>query len=319
LTQAISITTSYDQYRCLAAGELLSFPGSIFYNPEFIIISAEILDLEPHPIALLEDDRVAGFANFMLNCKFGVKTMTIPKFYQYYGPVILKPTADFNAAIEKYLKQNSDLAVFSLVPEFAEQFNSDSWKKIDRLTYYLKPDTYENLRKNCFDDVKNKLNKAMKSGIEVKQIDDFPYDVYEASFKRQGLNPPMEESRLVSWISKLVKSGMARTFAAYKSNELLAFRTQLIANGFAYDWLAGAHPEANSLGVNQLLILTIGQELFNAKIINWDLLGGDIKSIGDFKRSFGSIPRHHAQIERAFSLKGKIYRSLMKLKESGNA
>lgn len=274
--------------------------------------------MKPNPVAILKDNHVVGLANFMLSGKFGFKTMTIPKFFQYYGPILFDSDIGLYDAVEKYLKQNTNLAIFSLTPEFSNQFKSGLWKKYDRLTYYMKPDTIENLRNNCFDDVKNKLNKAAKSGVDIKTIDEFPYDIYRATFERRNLNPPIPKSQLVLWVTRLAQAGLAKTYAAYKSDKLMAFRTQLIANGYAYDWLAGSLPDANSLGVNQLLVLTIGQELLKAHVINWDLLGGDIKSIGDFKRSFGSIERRHLQIERAFSSKGKIYRSLMNLKGSGN-
>lgn len=259
-----------------------------------------------------------GLANFMLSNKSGVKTMTIPKFFQYYGPIMFDSDSDLYDAAEKFLKHTIDLAIFSLTPEFSKIFKFDLWKKYDRLTYYLKPDTIDNLRNNCFDDVKNKLNKAVKAGVDIKTMAEFPFEIYQATFKRRNLNPPIPESQLVSWVNGLTQVGLAQTYAAFESNNILAFRTQLIANGYAYDWLAGSLPGANSLGVNQLLILTIAQEHYKTNIINWDLLGGDIKSIGDFKRSFGSFSQHHLQIERAFSIKGKVYRWFMKLKESGN-
>lgn len=244
--------------------------------------------------------------------------MTIPKYFQYYGPILFESDSGLITTIEKHLKQNTDLAIFSLTPEISDIIKLNLWGKADRLTYYIKPDTFENTRKKCSEDVKNKLNKAMKAGIEIKLIDEFPFHIYQATFKRQNLNLPMPESQLIGWVSKLAQNGLAKTYVAYHSDKLLAFRTQLIAHGYAYDWLAGSLPDTNPLGVNQLLMLTISQELREANIANWDLLGGDIKSIGDFKRSFGSIPRHHLQIERAFSLKGKIYRSLMRLKGAGN-
>jgi len=319
LNRTISITTGFDHYRQLATREFLSFPGSLFYNPDFIEISAEILDLVPCPIAILENDQIVGLANFMLNDKFGIKTMTIPKFFQYYGPVFFKPDMDLFISVERYLEQTTDLAVFSILPEISGQITSAKWKYTDRLTYYLKPDIYENLRKNCLESVKNKLNKALKSEIIIGQSDEFPFEIYKETFKRHGLRPPIDEYRIKIWVKKLTAVGLAKTYRAYQSGKVLAFRTELTADGYAYDWLAGSLSEANSRGINQFLVLMIGQTLYEAKINNWDLLGGDIKSIGDFKRSFGSTPRHHLQIERAFSLKGRIYRSLMKLKGAGDA
>ena len=68
-----------------------------------------------------------------------------------------------------------------------------------------------------------------------------------------------------------------------------------------------------------MLVLKIGDSLYRKGIKSWDLLGGDIKSIGDFKKSFGSMPKKHVQLEKCFNLKGRIYRKLMKMKAGFNA
>jgi hypothetical protein len=318
LTRSISISTGFDQYQQLASGDLLSFPGSVFYDPAFLKISADILGLEPEPVVSILDNAIVGLGNFLVKNRFGIRTMTIPKFFQYYGPVMFESSAEVMPALEKHISQNTDLAVFSIVPQNSESSIYRRWDLTERLTYYLKPDSLENLRKGCFEDVKNKLNKAAKSGIEIRVGEEFPYDIYRATFKRQGLKPPMPELELTRWVDQLIESGLAKTFIAYQSGRPLAFRTQLIAHKYAYDWLAGSFPDANPLGVNQFLIVNIGNELYKNGIGSWDLLGGDIKSIGEFKRSFGSVPQKHLQIELGFTLKGKIYRQLMKIRESSH-
>jgi hypothetical protein len=316
LTRSISISTSFDQYQQLATDDILSFPGSVFYNPTFLKISAEILDLDLEPLIFSDKNKIVAICNFCVKRRIGITSVTIPKFFQYYGPVVFDMSPDIIWTIENKIKQITDLAVFSIVPQNSELEYSQEWKITNRLTYYLKPDSSDNLRRNCFEDVKNKLNKASRAGIEIKAATEFPYDIYAATFNRQGLKPPIPELELTCWVKRLTESGLAKTFVAYHQDRPVAFRTQLMAYRYAYDWLAGALPESNSLGVNQSLILTIGDTLFKDDIVNWDLLGGDIKSIGEFKRSFGSIPQNHIQIEREFSFRGKVYRYLMKSKES---
>jgi hypothetical protein len=116
----------------------------------------------------------------------------------------------------------------------------------------------------------------------------------------------------------LTELKLAETYVAMVGGKIAAFRTQLIFGSFAYDWLAGSLPEYLNIGVNNFLVLKIGEQLYHKGITNWDLLGGDIESIGNFKKTFGSNPIRHFQLEKDFNFKGKFYRVLMELKAKLN-
>ena len=317
MAQSISTKTGFELYRHLVTSQILDFPGSVFYHPQFLQIAADILNLELRPAAFFMDDRLVGIANFMLNRRYGVNNYLIPKLFQYYGPATLDENIDLLPAVNSYFKGEADSVLMSLLPWEINRPNYQGWHTYQRLTYCLPPNSFENLRQNCFDDVKNKLNKASKAGLEFASSVDFSdeiYTIYEASFSRQRLKPPLKRPSLLNWVHSLTAYGLAFTGVAQQKGIPVAFRTQLIYGKYSYDWLAGALPEANQTGANQFLVLKIGEHLFNKGIANWDLLGGDIKSIGDFKRSFGSIPKPHIQLEKNYSLKGRIYRMLMKFK-----
>ena len=107
---------------------------------------------------------------------------------------------------------------------------------------------------------------------------------------------------------------LAETYIAVYDNKPVAFLTMLIWGNYAYVWLSGSIPDYRHIGVNNFLVLKIGEQLYHRGVANWDMLGGDIESIGDFKKSFGSTLVTHLQLEKNFTLKGKVYRNLMKLK-----
>jgi len=302
----------------LIATDKLDFPGSIFYQPDFLITASEILNLDFQPYVCFASDILTGMANILLGGKFNIRTAIIPTFFQYYGPISLPE----DKAVLKYLyesiQNDVDTAVFSLTPEESLKFNLSDWQKKNRLTYYLIPDTFENMISKCSRNVKRNVKKARQAEVDIKTTDALPYDLYEASFNRNGLKPPLGESKTVGWVERLTKLNIAKTYIAVVDNQPAAFRTQLIWGKYAYDWLAGAKTSCLNLGVNHFLVLKIGEKLYHKGIKNWDLLGGDIESIGSFKKSFGSIPKKHVEIERNFSLKGTTYRYLMKLKARRN-
>jgi len=276
------------------------------------------LGLKALPITILEGDTPLGIVNLTLKTRLTVKSCTIPHHFQYYGPMILGKPQECWAAIDSYLADNFDLAVFSLVPETEGDFPGDRWCRRKRLTFRLEPATFETLRDHCTDDVKNKLNKAARSEIEIETTNEFPGSLYRAAFARRKLKPPVDEFVLGRWVSELGEFGLTKIFMAKVRGAPAAFRVQLIHGRFAYDWLAGSLAEYHPFGVNQLLMLHIGQDHFHRGVLLWDLCGGDIPSIAEFKKSFGPIPVNHYEVERKFGLKGRLYRALMKFRGRKN-
>lgn len=309
-----SIKVDKARYRSWVTPDRLGFSGSIFYHPDFLEIAADILDLQYKPLLCLSSGKLIGMANLLIGGRLSVKTALIPKLFQYYGPVTITDEAGVFECVINTIKNEIDTAVFSITPVESPRSNYSGWRLKIRLTYCLKPDTFENMKSRCFPDVKNKVNKAIKVGVEVKNISRFPYEIYLASFERHKTAPPLQKEHLSSWVERLMRLNLATTFVAIFDSKPVAFRTQLVWGGYAYDWLAGAFADYNHLGVNQILMLKIGEQFYHKGVGNWDLLGGDIKSIGDFKRSFGSTPKKHLQLEKNFSMKGSVYRWLMKLK-----
>jgi hypothetical protein len=246
--------------------------------------------------------------------RLNIKSATIPHLFQYYGLHTLAQRRELFEHFQRKLAEKYDLAVFSLTEEEGRNYDYAGWRRNKRLTYYLQPDKFENMKGRCSPDVRNKINKAIKGDITIVKATDYPYNIYLTTFERRGKRPPVTRDELIAWVKELTDQGLAETHLAFIEGQPAAFRTQLIWHDAAYDWLAGADPAYSGTGVNQFLMLHIGASHADEGITHWDLLGGDLPGIGRFKRSFGSRPVHHLQIEKNFSGKGGIYRGLMKLR-----
>jgi len=315
LSEFEAIRVNAAEYRKWVTSDVLDFPGSAFYHPDFLENAARVLGLDFQPLLCFSAGReLTGIANLLEGGRFGVRTCTIPRLFQYYGPVAF---CDGQVTLDKLLEEiarTADTAVFSLTPEQSAIYGDSAWNRESRLTYYLKPDRYNVLRKHSFKNVKRRSNRATKAGVQFQRSSSFLYGLYKASFERQRRRPPVGERQLTDWVQTLMDLELAETYVAVAEAKPAAFLTILHSGRYACSWLSGALPDYLHLGVNNFVLLKTGEELYTKGVDTWDLVGGDVRSIGEFKRSFGAEPRLHLQLERSFNLKGRIYRSLMKLR-----
>lgn len=310
------IEADYKNYNRLINDDILDFRGAVFYHPEFLRISAEILGLEFSPLVCLRDDQVVGLMNLLAGRRSIFKTALIPTLFQYFGPVSLTINTEINKRMIARTINRFDSVILSLLPGIDDEFIG--WRKKQRISYMLAPDTFDNLKKNCAPDIKNKVNKSLKAGVEIKRVEAFDYGLYNASFRRQNIKPPVPEEPMTEWARKLTRAGLAETYIAYLDSRPVAIRTLLLGRKYAYTWVSGILPEFMSIGVNSLLILTIGEILYKRGVETWDFGGGEIKSIGRFKKAFGATGYTHLQIEKNSNWKGALYRALMKAKAGLN-
>ncbi len=308
-----------DRYRKLVTPELLDFPGSVFYEPIFLITAAEVLNLEFEPAIAIRDNKVIGLANFLIGKRAGIRSASIPRLFQYYGPIGLgDDPGTANDLALGLIDKKVDLCVYSLTPEASPQFKLTNWQITDRLTYYLDTGDYDSMLTACNSNCKNKINKAIRNDILINESPEFPIDIYLKTFSRRNLNPPISPDTLVRWADQLYENGLLKTFIASHNSISVAFRSVFYYGRYAYNWVSGVIPEGFKYGASNLLMLKVGEYLFNEGISHYDLVGGDIKSIAEFKKSFGGHPRKHVQVEKTFTLKGKAYRGLMKMKARMN-
>ena len=302
------------EYRKLITSEILDFNGSIFYEPNFIDIASSIFGYLFKPVILLKDNNVAGIGNFLIGGRWPVRNAAIPPLFQYYGPANFTDDPEVFRYIVKPLENQIDSAVFSLVPDRYELFDIHGWSRVPRLTYLLLTGDYDSMLKNCRQNARRNAHLAEKHGAQFEEVETVPYDIYLKTFSRHGKQPFIDKDKLGNWISRLINENLVKTFIAKIDAKPVAFRTILYYGRFSYFWFNGTLPEYLRSGVSSYLTLKVGEYLHERGIESIDMVGGDLKQIADFKKSFGGKPVKHLQVERCFTLKGRFYRDLMKLR-----
>lgn len=158
------ISPDPDQYRKLITSDILDFPGSVFYEPEFLIASASILNLDFRPALTLLSDKVTGISNYLIGDKAGVKIALIPKMFQYYGPVNLVDDPEiFNLLVEPLLRNKVDTCVFSLVPGL-NYVIPPNWRVNNRVTFFFDTNSFEIMIGLCNRNARRQAFKAIRGG-----------------------------------------------------------------------------------------------------------------------------------------------------------
>ncbi|MEE8418009.1 MAG: GNAT family N-acetyltransferase [candidate division Zixibacteria bacterium] len=291
--------------------------GGIFYHPQFVDLAAEFLNLQGESRFLQSAGSSFCALNLLFQQRKVVKAATIPLMFQYFGPLFLEEDSEEQsmAEVDRYLSGKCDFAYFSFSPGFRPAAGFPSgWHAIQTATLAL---TAEDLKAwgDCFrHDVRNKIRKARKESVRIEQCESLPQELWSLAYTRRGLKPPLEPPALARWCERLMTNSMLKLYVAKINDNPVAFRGQLFLGPFAYDWIAGSDPEFHATGANQLLMAEIGHEHAGAEIKTWDLVGGQIKSIADFKKSFGARMVYHYQAYKSFNLKGKVFSVVRKFK-----
>ncbi len=291
--------------------------GDLFFHPRFVNAAADIFKIYGQPVVLSSEGSPVFVLNLLSRSIGPFKTATIPLLFQYFGAISLKTGLEGKdvVALNDYLSGFCDFALFSFPPGFpVEPLRETGWNLRKTMTLALYEDDLRTWGLNFRDDVKNKIRKAEKNGVEVDRADAFPAHLWELAYERKGLSAPVNSKSLARWCDRLISDSKLRIFAARKNGLAVAFRGELISGKYAYDWIAGSDPDYHAVGVNQLLMMEIGKSLGASGVRTWDLVGGEIKSIYDFKKSFGAKEAIHFQGEKYFNLKGRIFCGLRRFK-----
>jgi hypothetical protein len=290
--------------------------GGLFYHPGFIAPAAKLLNLSGKAQYILFNSRCVGALNLLQHSKLGIRTATTPLLFQYFGPVLFDPSnwSDLHDDIDKHLRSLCDFAYFSYPPGLFDKTGFGSWQIENTFTQAVHAADLKCWGNNFKDDVKNKIRKAKRDKVIVSRADKLPVELWQTTFARRNINPPIKMEALESWSNYLISKSLLNIYIAQIDDTAVAFRGELVYGRYAYDWIAGSDPAFHSTGANQLLMAEIGNELSGHNLTAWDLVGGEIRSIVDFKKSFGAreIPHTHAQ--KCFNFKGRIFKYLRKIR-----
>jgi len=299
--------------------KLSSIWGGVFFHPGFVESGAGLLAMEGRIRIIEYQGREIGVSNLLFQKRPGLNAATIPLLFQYFGPVFYDSVmeGEFIDEVINYCRETSDYVYLSFPPEFKSIAKfTGNWKINKAVTLAVDSSQLDKWGNDFRDDVKNKINKARRSGIIIEQSDSFNEELWETSFLRKGLRPPIKPLDLKRWCSALMENSLLRIYTAVIDGRAVAFRGQLVYGGFAYDWIAGSDPDYHHLGVNQILMAEIGSDLRKTGISIWDLVDARVSSIAEFKKSFGALEYYHWQVSGAFTIKGKLFGTLRSIKNA---
>jgi len=259
---------------------------------------------------------MSGVSNLLCHSKPGVKIATLPLMFQYFGPLLFAGGKDIDGERAATFAPPGDLdyAHFSLPPDVDFSGLPSCWKAIPRRTLAIDKQGLGNWGNSFRDDVKNKVRKARRERVVISKAEKLPVELWQAAYMRKSLRTPISPDSLIKWCDALIKESLLVIYIAQIDSRPVAFRGELFFGEFAYDWIAGFDPSVHSTGANQLLMAEIGDEISKMNLAAWDLVGGEVEKIAEFKKSFGAIEVIHYHLLGALSLKGRIYSAARKVR-----
>jgi hypothetical protein len=289
--------------------------GGIFHHPSFVNSASQILGLRGESSIINIADKPVGSANLLYGRNTIFHTITIPQLFQYFGPIFFNNT-DLNTAFEafeEFLTEECDFAYLSFPPGMPNQF-PPHWISLPQMTLALLNDDLKSWGTGFRDDVKNKISKARREKVEISACDSLPEELWRTTFARKKMPAPLRPESLTGWCRTLIDQSLLKIFVAKIDGQPVAFRGELAYGDFAYDWIAGSNPDFHSSGANQLLMAEIGNELAKRNFKTWDLVGGQVKPIAAFKKSFGAREISYFHAFKCFNIKGRIFHILRQIK-----
>ncbi|OGC96533.1 MAG: hypothetical protein A2W25_02555 [candidate division Zixibacteria bacterium RBG_16_53_22] len=294
---------------------LLSLWGGVFYHPVFVSSGARVLKLRGEP-RYISRDGMPGVSNVLYHNRPGITVATLPLMFQYFGPLTFAPAEEPSSGcrILFALPDQIDYAYFSLPPSIDTSRIPRNWRIHPQRTLVVDRQGL-GLWGNFFrDDVKNKIRKGRREKVIISQTSRLPKELWDIAYARKSLRAPIDPSALEQWCDELVAASLLTIHVASIDGKPVAFRGQLVFGEYAYDWIAGSDPQYHSTGANQLLMAEIGDEISKMNLYAWDLVGGQVESIADFKKSFGAAEVVHYHVSAALTPKGRLYSALRKLR-----
>jgi hypothetical protein len=293
--------------------------GGIFYYPQFVDYAAGALNLKGCAYFLKSDDNIIAASNLLLQDRKLVRAATIPHLFQYFGPIPVNESFSPKETelIDRYLHATCDFVFISLPPSPGREYVfPHGWHAVRTVTPALRESEMAGWGGGFRDDVKNKIRKARREKIKIEMSESLPEGLWALAYERRGVSVPLPPANLGRWCSGLIADSLLRLYIARSGDVPVAFRGELLQGRFAYDWIAGSNPDYHATGANQLLMAEIGDDLKSRGVTIWDLVGGQIKSIAEFKKSFGASEIHHYHAYKSINVKGRMFELGRKLKNA---
>jgi len=179
----------------------------------------------------------------------------------------------------------------------------------------------ESLWKGIGQKGRNLVRKAEKSNLVLTEstnssfIDSY-FEMSKEVYARQGLPPLLQKSYYSELFLTLVNTDSIKVFMlSTQEGAPVAGAIILIYSGNAYYLDGVSFREYSNLGINNSLQWSIIKYLKATGVVTYDMLGGDIPGIANFKQSFGTTNCPTIYVEKPITLLSKAARNIYSKKK----
>ena len=306
--------------------------GTIFHSSDWLTTCSELLNKKLKIFGCFENGQLVGGCSLYthkLKRFFKVASSTIEM--TPYGGVILAQSQSTKVReqeqtysnIIKSLCNTFDNEHFNHIqiinsPDFVDvrPFTWNGWDSKVYYAYYLILNDFE---KRLSRDPKRNIKKAIKNEISIEKSNDITsfYELFEGTFSRQGLKPPVTKGFLVTVFDMLLKHEKGEMWIAKtKSEEIVAAEIFVYDNKRAYRWSAATHTELRKTGAYSLLLFEVFRDMQNRGFKEINLMAANTPQLTEFITSFNPKLVPYYKVEKS-STKYKLVEILKRLYDKG--
>jgi len=194
-------------------------------------------------------------------------------------------------------------------PDFTDirPFTWAGWTGIVRYTYLIDLTDPEKIWDLMERRVRTVLRKAESTLVLGKSIELEQFGrLYDRIYTDREKIPPIARSTVISFVDKMVKSGLAEIRTVLdNTGEVISAMALVSDEKTAYAWISGSIPGRNSSGAFSLLFWDAIRR-YSATCLQLDMVGANIPSIAFFKKGFGGLLKPYYVTEWYSSMLSRV-------------
>jgi hypothetical protein len=276
--------------------------GTIFHNSSWLTIHSELLNKKLKIYGCFENDQLVGGCSLyiyklirffkMASSAIGMTPYGGVVLAQLQSTKVREQEQTYNKII-KSLRSVFDNEHFGYIqlrnsPDFVDirPFTWNGWDSKVYYAYYLILNDFE---KRLSRDPKRNIKKAIKNEIRIEKSKDITsfYDLFEETFSRQGLKPPVTKGFVANIFDMLLKHKKGEMLIAKtKSEEIAAAEIFVYDNKRAYRWSAATHSELRKTGAYSLLLFDVFKDMQNRGFKEINLTAANSQQLAEFITGF---------------------------------
>jgi hypothetical protein len=317
-----------DEYRLWDELVESSPHGTIFHKSFWLTTCSELLNKKLKIYGCFENDQlVGGCSLYIYKLKRFIKIASSICEMTPYGGVVLAqlPSSKVREREQTYRdiikslcnafdNKHFDHIQITNSPDFIDvrPFIWNGWDSKIFYAYYLILNDFE---KRLSRDPKRNIKKAIKNEISIEKSNDITsfYELFEETFSRQGLKPPVTKGFLVNVFDMLLKYEKVEMWIAKtKSEEIAAAEIFVYDNKRAYRWSAATHTELRKTGAYSLLLFKVFKDMQNRGFKEINLMAANTPQLTEFITSFNPKLMPYYKVKKS-STKYKLVEILKRL------